>query len=365
MKTEGQVRIPSGCAIAAVISKEGNRMSGEMITEAMKPMHDRSNGLGGGFAGYGIYPEYKDFYALHMFFDERATRKDCEVFLKERFEIVKSEIIPTRKIAAITDEPIIWRYFVTPLKSVLEKMQLDEKEFVARTVMQINSNMKGAYVFSSGKNMGTFKAVGFPEDVGVFYKLEEYEGYSWTAHGRYPTNTPGWWGGAHPFTLLDFSVVHNGEISSYDANRRFIEMFGYKCTLQTDTEVITYIMDYLNRVQGLSLSDAAKVVAAPFWNTIDKTKDESEKQKLMFLRTAFPSLLVTGPFSIVLGFTGGLMALNDRLKLRSMVVGEKDDKVYIASEEAAIRTMEPDAENIWAPSGGEPVIVKVKEGVIL
>ena len=365
MKSEGQVRIPSGCAIAAVISKEGNRMSGEMITEAMKPMHDRSNGLGGGFAGYGIYPEYKDFYALHMFFDERATRKDCEVFLKERFEIVKSEIIPTRKIAAITDEPIIWRYFVAPLKSVLEKMQLDEKEFVARTVMQINSNMKGAYVFSSGKNMGTFKAVGFPEDVGVFYKLEEYEGYSWTAHGRYPTNTPGWWGGAHPFTLLDFSVVHNGEISSYDANRRFIEMFGYKCTLQTDTEVITYIMDYLNRVQGLSLSDAAKVVAAPFWNTIDKTKDESEKQKLMFLRTVFPSLLVTGPFSIVLGFTGGLMALNDRLKLRSMVVGEKDDKVYIASEEASIRTMEPDAENIWAPSGGEPVIVKVKEGVIL
>ena len=53
MKVEGQVRIPSGCAIAAVISKEGNRMSGEEITNAMKPMHDRSNGLGGGFAGYG------------------------------------------------------------------------------------------------------------------------------------------------------------------------------------------------------------------------------------------------------------------------------------------------------------------------
>ena len=57
MKLEGQVRIPSGCAISAVISKEGNRMSGEMITNSMKPMHDRSNGLGGGFAGYGIYPE--------------------------------------------------------------------------------------------------------------------------------------------------------------------------------------------------------------------------------------------------------------------------------------------------------------------
>lgn len=362
MKKEGQVRIPSGCAIAAVISKEGNRMSGEMITEAMKPMHDRSNGLGGGFAGYGIYPDYKDFYALHMFFDDRATRKNCESFLKERFEIVKSEIIPTRKIPAITDEPIIWRYFVTPLKSVLADLQLDEKEFVARTVMKINTEMTGAYVFSSGKNMGTFKAVGFPEDVGVFYKLEEYAGYSWTAHGRYPTNTPGWWGGAHPFTLLDWSIVHNGEISSYDANRRFIEMFGYKCTLQTDTEVITYIMDYLIRVQGLTLGEAASVVAAPFWSTIEGKTDSEDKNKHLFLRTSFPSLLITGPFSVVLGFNGGLMALNDRLKLRSMVVGEKDDKVFIASEEAAIRTMEPDAENIWAPAGGEPVIIQVKDG---
>lgn len=361
MKKEGQVRIPSGCAIAAVISKDGNKMTGEMITDAMKPMHDRSNGLGGGFAGYGIYPEYKDFYALHFFFNDRTTRKDCEQFLKERFEIVKSEIIPTRKIPQITDEPIIWRYFVAPLKSVLLSMQLDENEFVARTVMKINTEMNGAYVFSSGKNMGTFKAVGFPEDVGIFYKLENYEGYSWTSHGRYPTNTPGWWGGAHPFTLLDYSIVHNGEISSYDANRRFIEMFGYKCTLQTDTEVITYIMDYLLRIQGLTLDEAASVIAAPFWSTISE-KTEEEQKKLTYLRTVFSNLLITGPFSIVFGFSGGLMALNDRLKLRSMVVGEKDDKVYIASEEAAIRVMAPDIEKIYAPGGGEPLIIKLKEG---
>lgn len=362
LKLEGEVRIPSGCAIAAIISRSGKKMTAQRIIEAMKPMHDRSNGLGGGFAGYGIYPEYKDFYAFHLFFDSRETRKECEAFLKERFELAKSEVIPTRKIPSITGEPIIWRYFLTPLRSVLERLQLDEKEFVARTVTRINSEMKGAYVFSSGKNMGTFKAVGFPEDVGVFYKLDEYEGYSWTAHGRYPTNTPGWWGGAHPFSLLDFSVVHNGEISSYDANRRFIEMFGYKCTLQTDTEVLTYILDYLVRVQNLSLGEAASVIAAPFWTTIENKTDEYDREKHRYLRTVFPSLLVTGPFSIVLGFEGGLMALNDRLKLRSMVVGEKGDTVLIGSEEAAIRTMEPDLDKIYAPAGGEPVIVRVKEG---
>jgi len=362
MKKEGQVRIPSGCAIAAVIARDGERMTGEPVIAAMRPMHDRSNGLGGGFAGYGIYPAYKDFYALHLFFDSRATRKDCEAFLKEYFEIVHAELIPTRKLPGITDEPIIWRYFVAPLPSMLRNLQLDEKEFVARTVMKINTELDGAYVFSSGKDMGTFKAVGYPEDVGAFYRLEEYEGYAWTAHGRYPTNTPGWWGGAHPFTLLDYSVVHNGEISSYDANRRFIEMFGYKCTLQTDTEVITYIMDHLVRRQGLTLTEAASVVAAPFWSTIQQEPDEEKRRTQTYLRQMFPSLLITGPFSIVLGFTGGLMALNDRLKLRSMVVGEKGERVFIASEEAAIRAMEPEAEHIWAPAGGEPVIVRVREG---
>ena len=138
-------------------------------------------------------------------------------------------------------------------------------------------------------------------------------------------------------------------------------MFGYKCNLQTDTEVITYIIDYLIRKQGLTLEETANVIAAPFWSTIEK-KNGFDKEKYTYLRTVFSSLLVTGPFSIVLGYEGGLMALNDRLKLRSMVVGEKDDKVYIASEEAAIRAMEPNAENIYAPAGGEPVIVNVKEG---
>ena len=71
-------------------------MTGEKIIESMKPMHDRSNGLGGGFAAYGIYPEYKDYFALHMFLDDRTTRKNCEAFLRETMEIIHAERIPTR-----------------------------------------------------------------------------------------------------------------------------------------------------------------------------------------------------------------------------------------------------------------------------
>ena len=64
---EGEVRIPSGCAVSAIIDRSGKAMTGEKIIRSIAAMHDRSNGLGGGFAGYGIYPDYKDYYAFHLF----------------------------------------------------------------------------------------------------------------------------------------------------------------------------------------------------------------------------------------------------------------------------------------------------------
>jgi glutamate synthase domain-containing protein 1 len=84
---------------------------------------------------------------------------------------------------------------------------------------------------------------------------------------------------------------------------------------------------------------------------------EAKRRLYKYLRNAYSSLLVTGPFSILVGFEGGMMALNDRLKLRSMVVGEKGSMVYVASEECAIREIEPDLDDIWAPRGGEAFIV--------
>lgn len=362
MQKEGETRIPSGCAISGIFSRGGEKLNGERIIKSITTMHDRSNGLGGGFAAYGIYPQNSSLYAFHVFYNSVMAKEECEKVIMSHFDVSIAEKIPTRKMPEITDEPAIWRYFGLPYENQLKESRLDEREFVARFVMKVNTEIKGAYVFSSGKNMGVFKAVGFPEDVGRYYRLENYEGYCWTAHGRYPTNTPGWWGGAHPFALLDYSIVHNGEISSYDANRRFIEMYGYKCTLLTDTEVITYIIDFLNRKQHLSLEEVTQVIAAPFWSEIDAMPQE-RKKKLTYLRNAFSSLLITGPFSILLGFSGGMMALNDRLKLRSMVAAEKGDMFYVASEECAIREIEPTPERIWAPSGGEPVIVTLNKGV--
>ena len=352
---EGEIRIPSGCAIAGIFHKKGGHIGGEAIIRAMEPMHDRSNGLGGGFAGYGIYPEYADCYAFHLFYDHEAAREACEKYLSRHFDIASMSVMPTQKVRDVRDAPLIWRYFLMPKAWRCQEEELDADAFTARRVMEVNSRIDGAYIFSSGRNMGVFKGVGFPEDIGRFFRLEEYAADCWTAHGRYPTNTPGWWGGAHPFSLLDVSVVHNGEISSYDANRRCMEMYGYDCNLLTDTEVIAYMLDYLVRKQGLTWAEAAGVVAAPFWSTIDHLP-EDERARATLLRKRFPSMLITGPFSILVGFQGRMMALNDRLKLRSMVVAETEDVAYVASEECAIRRIAPQVERVWAPRGGQPVI---------
>jgi glutamate synthase domain-containing protein 1 len=358
---EGDIRIPSGCAISGIINKKGLLFSGDDIVKSIALMHERSNGLGGGFAAYGIYPEYKDLYAFHVFYHHSGAKEDTETFLKKHFEIKLSGEIPTRKVSSIKDAPIIWRYFVLPREDKLMEWGLAEEEFVVRCVMRINSHIDGAFVVSSGKNMGVFKGVGYPEDIGEFYMLDTYKAYIWTAHGRFPTNTPGWWGGAHPFTLLDWSVVHNGEISSYDANRRWVEMFGYKCTLQTDTEVITYIFDLLIRGHRLPLDIVVTALAAPLWDEIQRMDDERQ-ELVKAIRAVYGSALLNGPFSIILACKNGILALNDRIKLRPMVAAAKGDFVFVASEESAIRTVCLKPDRVWAPMGGEPVIALL-EGV--
>jgi len=56
------------CALFGVMDRSGRRFGGDIVITAIKNMRVRGNGPGGGFAVYGIYPEYKDYYALHIMF---------------------------------------------------------------------------------------------------------------------------------------------------------------------------------------------------------------------------------------------------------------------------------------------------------
>ncbi|KAF5087159.1 Amidophosphoribosyltransferase [anaerobic digester metagenome] len=348
------------CGIIGVMDRSRRTMDGSGIRQALSMMNERGSGEGAGYAAYGIYPDFRDCYALHVFFDNiRENKPLLDSTLAQWGTIEHDEAIPTCDRPGLRAVHTPWRYFFKPDPSLAPPgSATPEDEIVSALVMQVNAARRGALIFSSGKDLGVFKASGWPEDVADFYRIEDYEGYTWLAHNRYPTNTPGWWGGAHPFNLLDWSIVHNGEITSYGTNRRYIESLGYTCTMYTDTEVVAYLIDLLVRRHGLDVDLAVRALAPPFWEEIDRMP-AAEREWNGALRLAYASAMMNGPFAIVAANRDMMVGFTDRGKLRPMVVGECGDRLYISSEEAAIRAMEPRIESIRMPAAGEPVIGRV------
>jgi glutamate synthase domain-containing protein 1 len=346
-------KVIDACSIFGMMDTGGKSFSGNDIIRAIANMHVRGNGLGGGFAVYGLYPEYADLYAFHVMYLSHEGKAETEDFLKQRFQVVRAEEVPTQPAGAIVNPPLVWRYFLEVNHQ--ESGSQSDDDYVVDRVMNINTGIKDTFVFSSGKNMGVFKGVGYPEEIAEYFGLEDYEGYLWTAHGRFPTNTPGWWGGAHPFNILDWTVVHNGEISSYGINRRYLEQFGYHCTLQTDTEVVAYAVDLLIRKHGLPIEVVAKILAPPFWSDIERRPLE-ERELLRALRQVYGSLLLNGPFTVIIAHQGEMIGLTDRIRLRPLTAGIKNQRLYLSSEESAIRLICPDLDEAWIPMGGEPII---------
>ena len=353
----GDDKVMAACSIFGMIDTTGRRVGGEGVIRAIANMHDRSNGLGGGFAIYGLYPDLSEQYALQVMYGDRASQVEVEEYLRCALDIVHEEEIPTRRKARVQKPPILRRYFVDVGDHAAPGQ--GEDDYVVERVMEINAGERDAFVFSSGKDMAVFKSVGYPEDVADYFRLDEYRGYLWTAHGRFPTNSQAWWGGAHPFSLLDLTVVHNGEISSYGANKAYLEMYDYRCTLQTDTEVIAYALDLLLRRHNLPIELAAKVLASPLWSEIDRLEPR-ERALYTALRQTYGSLLMNGPFTIIVARQGEMIGLTDRIRLRPLTAAVKDDLFFLSSEESAIRLISPELDRVWTPLGGEPLVARVR-----
>lgn len=365
------VRLFGACGIAGYMNFDGTRDSGEKIRRMICTLKERENGLGAGFAAYGIFPDYKDSYCLQLLCDNLEIKNEVEDYLNHKGNVIKSGYVPTKSEVYITNPPVVWRFFFDPIKVLPEEKHDD---LVVQIVMHINVKINGAYCISSGKNMAIFKGNGWASEIADFYQIEKYEAYMWIAHSRFPTNTPGWWGGAHPFGLLDWSVVHNGEITSYGTNKRFLEQYGYQCTLLTDTEVITYLFDMLVRRHNIPVPIATIAFNPPLYEKID-LMDKKFQIAIKNIRMTYRSAMINGPFAIIVGKqlpTPTIIGLTDRKKLRPQIAALSKDKntIFIASEEAAIRSLVIDSEfdveydNVWMPMAGTPVIAQMGKGVI-
>jgi glutamate synthase domain-containing protein 1 len=364
--------IMSGCGIAGTIDVSGARMSGENIGRMLTTMSERENGLGAGYSAYGLFEgDLKNAYCLQFFFDDEKAMSTVEEYLKNRGEIIKEEKVFTKKVPTMRPPyPIIWRYFFNP-NPRSEKFRIRDQEpdeCVVDIVMGINGVIPGAICISSGKDMAVFKGNGYSYEIADYFDLGRYSAPMWLSHSRFPTNTPGWWAGAHPISLLDWSVCHNGEITSYGVNRKFVEMNGYKCSLLTDTEVVAYLWDLMVRRHKLPMQ-AAGFALAPWYHNEIQRLDPKSKDLATQLRITYKEAFLNGPFSILVGRSQPeitMIAMADRKKLRPLLFGQSEDgkRLYAASEECAVRIVEKDTAETWVGNPGSPFIAKVGEGIV-
>src|SRR5512136_1658642 len=86
----------AACAIFGMMNTNSERFGSEKPIRAMVNMHDRGNGLGGGFAIYGTYPQFKEYYALHVMYLSRDAKDKTDKILASRFDIIYDEEMQTR-----------------------------------------------------------------------------------------------------------------------------------------------------------------------------------------------------------------------------------------------------------------------------
>lgn len=352
----------SACGISALFNMDMKPVGGKKIMDMITIMRERENGQGAGFAAYGIFPKYKDQYCLQLILEDipdcAPTKERVEEFLKEHTDVVKDEQVSTKK-GVFREYPDIWRFFVNPNGTNGDSTDDQMKDIM----MLINDRIKGAFCMSGGKNMAVFKGVGWSEEIAEFYRITDLKAHMWSFHSRFPTNTPGWWGGAHPFSMLGHAIIHNGEITSYGTNVEYLKELGYVCRLMTDTEPLIYIFDHIVRKSGyppeIALQIATMAMSPPYWRDIDAMPPVLKKWATS-IRSTYRWAMANGPFSIVVttDYPEPMMiGHSDRKKLRPLIAALSEDEgtFYLSSELNAIHEIDG-TQNYWQPDPGRPVI---------
>jgi len=243
-----------------------------------------------------------------------------------------------------------------------------EAHLVRRAVQDLNREFSRpsfrAHIYSWGRHVDVFKGVGYPSDVYQAYEIERrLKGADlWVSHTRQPTNSPGrlpiW---SHPFSSGEWVVVHNGDISSFGANMSFLESAGFRSFVGTDSEVIAFLLDHLTSTERLSIEEACRILVNPF------EEDEADGS-FQGMTVRFRGARLDGPFTVVAGYSDGedvyLAILADRFKFRPVVVGEDENYVYAASEEAQIRAVSPNA-RVWTLEPGNFMLTSSSRGVVM
>ncbi|BES80439.1 hypothetical protein [Pyrodictium abyssi] len=300
------------CGIAGVVSLDGSQVESRLVIEALEAMRERGTEHGAGYAAYS--PEPRGLVRARVF-----TRIGLDEPVAEELLGVLTEEGP-RRIAELghgiaVDERLLLDY---PPASVVGRL----------------------WLLQAARFLEVWKSIGWPREVADVYELWGRRAQAWIGHTRYPTNSPGFqpWL-AHPFTSGETVIVHNGDLSSYGANRRLVKYWmGLNGFTGNDSEVIAYLMELFFR-DGYNAHDIVEILVegkGPRWARLD------------------------GPHAVIFihGEPRGPVfgAFVDRHHLRPLYVAVTEDRVYAASEAAAVKAMDPRARPRLLRGGGYVIV---------
>jgi len=354
--------VKDGCGVFGVLRKEGaERIGNSVALKAIECVRYRGSNLGAGFAAF-TNQEPRPPARIKVFVDGKESLQEVRDHLSEyskRGLRMLSESLPDSDSTA--------KGVFTVYEVLVDSP--DELLFEATNTLNVLMSKEGirARVYSSGRYVNVYKDVGYPREVAKRCNLLEDRVFAdaWLAHTRQPTNSPGrypiW---SHPFSSVEFAIVHNGDISSYGANMEFLKSVGITNHVGTDSEVVAQLLDHLVRVRRLSVREVAMLLSNPYERRLDGAIHGARIRELIIqLRGA----QLDGPFTIVAGYCDGqdtyLLGLTDRSKFRPIVVGEDDGRYFVASEEGQIRTLSPEA-RVWTIEPGSFFLASLKRGII-
>jgi len=260
-----------GCGVIGVVSTRP--IEGKHIITPCSQMRNRGNGKGGGIAAAGVFPKYRDLYAIHVAFIDPKIRSALEKkYIEKHFDI--TEIEEQNNIDNYQDAgldikpPDVVRYFARVKPDILEKFMKKsgikdelkaEEEFIYQNSFKLNTEYYAredvkAFVLSHGKDLMILKGVGYAEEICKYYCLDKMKAHIWIGHQRYPTRGRVWHpGGAHPFTGLNEALVHNGDFANYHAVTEYLKQKNIYPLFITDTEVSALLFDLYTRVYNYPL----------------------------------------------------------------------------------------------------------------
>ncbi|MFQ6012503.1 MAG: glutamate synthase [Thermoplasmata archaeon] len=279
-----------GCGVLGLASTKP--IAGRHLLPAMRQMHNRGNGKGGGIAAVGLDPVQmgvsrevlaRDYLLLVAYLDPSCREEVEAAYVHGPFEVDHREALATRRpeeVAGLEGRPPdVVRYFVRPredrLRAFAEEAGLGdlprgdlEDEFVYRNSYRLNTAFyaslgeQRAFVLSHGKDLMVLKIVGYAEQVVQYYRLEDTTAHVWIGHQRYPTKGKVWHpGGAHPFVGLHEALVHNGDFANYARVTKYLRQRNIVPLFLTDTEVSVLLFDLLRRTYRYPLEYVIEAMA--------------------------------------------------------------------------------------------------------